>query len=114
LAHEEKARLTALRNFRVSLLPFITCGCVYPRKEQGKLAETEHMYERALDGDDVQQYFPALCILKNTGDLYATQAGTAKARTMYAPALLGLSGVLGQLSDRCTSVAAKLDVLQTS
>jgi tetratricopeptide (TPR) repeat protein len=85
--------------------------------DQGKLDKAEQMYERALRGYEalgsvhVQQYLPALNTLENMGDLYAKQDEVAKAQGMYAMALSGLTSVLGQSSQRCIILAAKIDAL---
>jgi tetratricopeptide (TPR) repeat protein len=117
----------ALRGYEEALGPNHTStlntvsnlGTLY--KDRGKLGEAEQMYERALRGyeeasgeDGVQEYMPALNTLENIGDLYANQGETAKAQAMYARALSGLSLVLGQSSDRCIGLAAKLDASPTS
>ncbi|KAF1960998.1 hypothetical protein CC80DRAFT_269456 [Byssothecium circinans] len=87
---------------------------------QGKVGEAEQMYERALRGyealgnDHVQRYMPALSTLENIGDLYITQGETAKAQVVYIRALSGLYSVLGQSSDRCIDLAAKIDALPSS
>jgi hypothetical protein len=75
------------------------------------------VYERALRGYEalssvrVQQYLPALNTLQNMGDLYATRAEHVKARAVYTRALSGLSSVLDPSSERCMSLAAKIDAL---
>ena len=85
--------------------------------DQGRLGEAEQMYERALRGYEalgsirIQQYLPALNTLQNMGELYTKQAEVAKARAMYARALGGLTSVLGQSSERCMRLAAKMDAL---
>jgi tetratricopeptide (TPR) repeat protein len=86
-------------------------------KAQGRLGEAEQMYTRALRGYKapssvcVQQYLPALNTLQNMGDLYAKQDEIAKAHAMYARALSRLTSVLSQSSERCISLAAKMDAL---
>jgi tetratricopeptide (TPR) repeat protein len=86
--------------------------------DQGKLDKAEQMYGRALQGykealgdERVQRYRPALNTLENLGNLYVLQAETTKARTMRAQAHLGLSYILGQSSDHCIDLAAKIDTL---
>lgn len=75
------------------------------------------MYEQALRGYEalesvhVQQYLPALNTLENMGDRYAKQAEIAKVQAMYARALSRLNSVLGQSSERCMSLAAKINAL---
>jgi tetratricopeptide (TPR) repeat protein len=114
----------ALRGYEEALGPTHTStlqtvnnlGLLYAN--QGKLGEAEQMYERALRGYEValssdlfQQYRPALNTLENIGDVYALQAEIPKAQVMYARALSGLSIVLGQSSERCIKLAAKVDAL---
>ncbi|CAN9307788.1 unnamed protein product [Alternaria alternata] len=126
LAKAGKMYERALRGYEEALGPkhtltlqiFNNLGALYGK--QGRLAEAEKMYERALQGyealDDVsvQQYLPALNTLQNMGDLYAKQAESAKARAVYTRALSGLTSVLGPLSERCVSLAAKIDALPSA
>lgn len=65
-------------------------------KNQGKLAEAEQMYERALQGTEealdhktAQTYSPALNNLENMDVLYARQGENSKARAMHSRALFG-------------------------
>ncbi|KAF2625508.1 FabD/lysophospholipase-like protein [Macroventuria anomochaeta] len=86
--------------------------------DQGKLAEAEKMYQRALQGykdalgdAHVRQYIPALNTLENVGDLYIEQGKHAEAQEAYSSALLGLQNVLGQSSERCERLQAKMHAL---
>ena len=123
LGESEQMLERALRGYEEALGPSHTStlntvnnlGLLY--EAQDRLDEAEQMYERALRGyealgsDRVQQYLPALNTLENMGDLYAKQAEVAKAQAMYAKALSGLTSALGQSSERCMSLAAKMDAL---
>ncbi|KAH6694924.1 hypothetical protein BKA61DRAFT_683382 [Leptodontidium sp. MPI-SDFR-AT-0119] len=71
-------------------------------KNQGKLAEAEQMYERALQGyekawgpDNIITYVPALNTILYLGRLFERQADLAKARTMFSKALRGYKQVFG-------------------
>jgi tetratricopeptide (TPR) repeat protein len=127
LGEAEKMFERALRGYEEALGPTHTStldtvnnlGNLY--LNQGKLGEAEKMYERALRGykealgtDGVRQYLPALNTIQNIGSLYEDQGEAAKAQSMYAKALYGLRLVLGQCSDRCIDLAARLDALRTS
>ncbi|ENH98684.1 hypothetical protein COCC4DRAFT_54853 [Bipolaris maydis ATCC 48331] len=123
LVEAEKMYKQALRGYEEKLGPshsstlqtISNIGLLYAK--QGRLDESEQMYEQALQGYEalgsvrVQQYMPALNTLENMGNLYAKQADVAKARAVYARALSGLTSVLGQSSERCMSLAAKMDAL---
>ena len=113
----------ALRGYKEALGPshsstlqtLSNLGLLYMK--QGRLDEADQMYEQALRGYEalssvyIQQSLPALNTLENMGDLYARQAEVAKAQAMYAKALSGLTSTLGQSSERCMSLAAKMEAL---
>jgi tetratricopeptide (TPR) repeat protein len=87
-------------------------------KDQGKLAEAEKMYERALQaykkvlGDrPALRYLPALNTVENLGHLYEEQEEYIKARAMYSDALTGLQEVLSPSSDRCLQLTSRIDAL---
>ncbi|KAL6714253.1 hypothetical protein ACLMJK_007676 [Lecanora helva] len=66
--------------------------------DQGKLAEAEKMYERALDGKEKvlgPEHTSTLQTVNNLGNLYADQGKLAEAEKMYERALDGKEKVLG-------------------
>lgn len=104
--------------WKVVLDATLNLGLLYA--DQGKLAEAEQMYERALRGYEealgdifVQQYLPALNTTENLGSLYAQQGQSIQAREMYSKAFSGLQSILGQSSDRCRRLASKMHALPT-
>ena len=81
-------------------------GILY--KNQGKLAEAEQMYVRALQGyedalglENVARYTPALNTMSNLGYLFAAQGELTEAKTMYSRALAGFQALLGPSSNNC-------------
>jgi tetratricopeptide (TPR) repeat protein len=66
--------------------------------DQGKLAEAEAMYSRALQGKEEAlglKHTSTLDIVNNLGILYANQGKLAKAEAMYSQALQGYEEALG-------------------
>ena len=60
--------------------------------DQGKLAEAEQMYQRALQGTEKAwgpEHTPTLSIVHNLGNLYAGQGKLVEAEQMYLQALQG-------------------------
>ncbi|KAF2628855.1 hypothetical protein BU25DRAFT_466777 [Macroventuria anomochaeta] len=95
---------------------FNNLGNLY--RTQGKLAEAEKMYQRVLEGREdalgdppVRRYMPALTTLQNMGDLYVKQKKYAEALEVYSRALPRLQCVLGQSSERCRQLEARMQVL---
>ena len=73
-------------------------GILY--NKQGKLAEAEQMYQRALQGyekalgtDNTSTYIPALNATWGLGALFEREVDLAKARIMYSKALVGYEKV---------------------
>ncbi|PVH91284.1 hypothetical protein DM02DRAFT_734231 [Periconia macrospinosa] len=66
--------------------------------DQGKLAEAEEMYQRALQGYEKAlgpEHTSTLSMVNNLGSLYADQGKLAKAEEMYQWALQGYEKALG-------------------
>jgi tetratricopeptide (TPR) repeat protein len=88
-------------------------------KIQGKLAEAEQIYERALDGyekalgaDNVTTYIPALNVIWSLGFLFKDRADFAKARTMYSKSLAGYEKVFGIDHHECQRLRRMLQALE--
>ncbi|KAH8696293.1 hypothetical protein BGW36DRAFT_428309 [Talaromyces proteolyticus] len=71
-------------------------------KNQGKLADAEKMYQRALEGyenalgpDNILSYVPALNTTYNYGMLFEDQGRLGDAKFMYTRALRGYKLVFG-------------------
>ena len=87
-------------------------------EDQGKLAEAEAMYTRALQGYEealgpklVSSYIPALNTMANLGNVYSMTSEKDMAKTVYTRALSGFATVQGPLSDKCRDLARRLEVL---
>jgi tetratricopeptide (TPR) repeat protein len=66
--------------------------------DQGKLAEAEHMYQRALQGYEKAwgpEHTSTLDTVNNLANLYADQGKLAEAEHMYQRALQGYEKALG-------------------
>jgi tetratricopeptide (TPR) repeat protein len=71
-------------------------GMLY--RDQGRLAEAEHMYERALQGCEMAlgaDHASTLATVNNLGSLYARQGRLVEAEKMYQRALQGCEMALG-------------------
>ena len=71
-------------------------GVLY--KDQGKLAEAEQMYERALQGTEKAlgaEHVSTLSTVNNLGTVYQNQGKLAEAEQMYERALQGTEKALG-------------------
>ncbi|PMD11944.1 hypothetical protein NA56DRAFT_533249, partial [Hyaloscypha hepaticicola] len=86
--------------------------------EQGKLAEAEQMYQRALQGyekalgkNNIATYIPALHTSSNLGSLFERQDDLAKARIMYSKALVGFEKVFGPNHPKSQRLEGKLRAL---
>jgi tetratricopeptide (TPR) repeat protein len=89
--------------------------------DQGKLAEAEQMYQRALHGyekalgaENTATYIPALNTIWGLGYLFERQADLSKARIMYSKALLGYEKVVGPNHPRSRSLRDNLQALDTA
>jgi tetratricopeptide (TPR) repeat protein len=86
---------------------------------QGKLAEAEKMYTRALQGykealgvELIPSYIPALNTMIGFGDLYSQTDRKNMAKTMYTQALSGYTAVQGPSSKWCGEIEGRLQALQ--
>jgi tetratricopeptide (TPR) repeat protein len=97
----------ALGPDRVSTLSTVNnLGSLY--KDQGKLAEAEVMYDRALQGYEdalglelASSYLPALNTLFAFGDFFLQTDRKDMAKAMYNRALPRYTNVQGRSSNRC-------------
>jgi hypothetical protein len=87
--------------------------------DQGKLAEAEAMYDRALQGYEdalslelASSYSPALNTVFAFGDLFSQTDRKDMAKAMYNRALSGYTTVQGPSSKRCRQLEDRLQVLQ--
>jgi tetratricopeptide (TPR) repeat protein len=67
--------------------------------DQGKLAEAEKMYERALRGNKEAlgpKHMSTLITVNNLGSLYKSQGKLVKSEQMYKQALRGYEEALGE------------------
>jgi tetratricopeptide (TPR) repeat protein len=81
---------------------------------QGKLAEAEKMYERALQGKEEAleaSHTSTLDTVNNLGNLYADQGKLAEAEKMYERALHGYEEVLGASHTSTLNTVNNLGVL---
>ena len=86
---------------------------------QGKLAEAEEMYTRALRGYEevlsaqtIVRYRPALNNMWNLGSLFKTQEKWTEAKEMFSKAHAGFQILLGPSSGKCRAlerILASLD-----
>ncbi|KAF1964198.1 hypothetical protein BU23DRAFT_493482, partial [Bimuria novae-zelandiae CBS 107.79] len=90
-------------------------------KNQGKLAEAEAMFSRALQGykealdpEFLLSYLPALNTKFNFGDLLSRTGREDIARTMYTQALNGYKAVQGPSSKLCKQLEDRLQALQVT
>ncbi|KAF1971127.1 hypothetical protein BU23DRAFT_365978, partial [Bimuria novae-zelandiae CBS 107.79] len=86
--------------------------------DQGKLAEAEAMYSRALRGYEealdpelLLSYLPALNTKFNFGDLLSRTGREDTARTMYTQALVGYTAIQGPSSKSCEQLRDRLKTL---
>jgi tetratricopeptide (TPR) repeat protein len=86
---------------------------------QGKLAEAEAMYSRALQGYEealgpklLLSYLPALNTMTNFGDLFSTIGQVDTAKTMYTRALEGYTTIREPSSKLCKQLRDRLETLQ--
>ncbi|KAF4624367.1 hypothetical protein G7Y89_g13802 [Cudoniella acicularis] len=100
-----------------TLLTVHNLGLLYTN--QGKLAEAEAMYNRALQGyehalgpDLMSSYIPALNTMFAFGDLFSQTDRKDMAKTMYTRALSGYAAVRGASSDICKDLEGRLQTLQ--
>lgn len=96
---------------------FHNLGDLY--SNQGKLAEAEKMYNRALQGYEhalgpelMSSYIPALNTMFNFGDLFSQTDRKDKAKVMYTRALSGYTTVQGPSSKWCSEIEGRLKALQ--
>jgi tetratricopeptide (TPR) repeat protein len=94
-------------------------GLLY--KDQGKLAEAEKMYIRALQSYEdalgpqlVSSYLPALHTLFAFGDLLSQTGQKDMAKGIYARALSGYTIVQGPSSKWCRQLEDRLQALQVT
>ena len=87
--------------------------------DQGKLAEAEKMYGRALRGykealgnELVASYLPALNSMIGIGDLFSKTDRNSMAEEMYTRALSGYKVAQGPSSKRCSEIEGRLKALQ--
>jgi tetratricopeptide (TPR) repeat protein len=87
--------------------------------DQGKLAEAEAMYIRALQGykealgpDCLLSYLPALITMFSFGDLLSRTGRKGIAKNMYTRALSGYRIVQGPSSKWCRELEGRLEGLQ--
>jgi tetratricopeptide (TPR) repeat protein len=107
----------ALGAEHTSTLDAVTClGILY--RDQGKLAEAEEMYMRALQGHEnalgaetVATYRPALNTVANLGYLYRDQAKLAEAEFMFSRALVGFQTTLGPSHEKCQRLSSAITSL---
>jgi tetratricopeptide (TPR) repeat protein len=86
-------------------------------KNQGKLAEAEVMYQRALAGYEKTlgpEHRATLKMVKNLSTLYADQGKVMEAETMYVRALQGYENAVGASYPRTRVIARSLNRLRTS
>jgi tetratricopeptide (TPR) repeat protein len=86
--------------------------------DQGKLAEAEQMYQRALQGyekalgaDNATTYIPAPNTIWGLASHFEDQADLANAKIMYSKALVGYEKVVGPDHPRSRSLRDKLRAL---
>jgi tetratricopeptide (TPR) repeat protein len=86
--------------------------------DQGKLAEAEEMYTRALQGhenalgaESVATYRPALNTIAKLGLLYRDQAKLAEAEFMFSRALIGFQTTLGPSHEKCQRLSSAITSL---
>ena len=85
--------------------------------DQGKLAEAEAMYLRALQGYEKAlgaEHTSTLDTVNNLGILYADQGKMAEAEAMYVRALQGYEKAVGADHPRTRVIARNLNTLRTS
>jgi tetratricopeptide (TPR) repeat protein len=89
--------------------------------DQGKLAEAEKMYMRALSGyeeafgpEAVEKYRPELNAMRNLGELFKAQGEINEAKAMFLRALAGFHALLGPLCDECLELERTLSSLDSS
>jgi tetratricopeptide (TPR) repeat protein len=89
--------------------------------DQGKLAEAEVMYDRALQGYEdalsfelASSYSPALNTVFAYGDLFSQSDRKDMAKAMYNRALSGYTTVQGPSSKRCRQLEDRLQALQVA
>jgi tetratricopeptide (TPR) repeat protein len=87
--------------------------------DQGKLAEAEAMYDRALQGYEdalslelASSYLPALNTVFAFGDLFSQTDRKDMAKAMYNRALSGYRTVQGPSSKWCSVIEGRLQALQ--
>jgi tetratricopeptide (TPR) repeat protein len=87
--------------------------------DQGKLAEAEAMYIRALQGyeealgpEHLSSYLPALNTMFSFGDLFSWTGREVMAKSMYTRALSGYRIVQGPSSKWCRELEGRLQELQ--
>ena len=86
----------------------------YLYSDQGKLAEAEEMYQRALQGFEKTlgaEHTSTLDIVKNLGILYANQGRLAEAEEMYQRALQGYENIFGRSHPKCQSLVTRISAL---
>ncbi|KAF2110980.1 hypothetical protein BDV96DRAFT_552710 [Lophiotrema nucula] len=98
---------------------FNNLGTLYV--DQGKLAEAEAMYSRALQGYEealgpelLPTYLPALNTMFSFGDLLSRTGREDKAKTMFTQALAGYTAVQGPDSKWCKWLEGRLQALQVA
>ena len=86
--------------------------------DQGKLAEAEAMYSRALQGYEealapilLQTFLPALNTMFNLGGLLSRTYREDKAKIMYTRALVGYITIQGPSSKWCKQLRNRLETL---
>ncbi|KAK7177537.1 NB-ARC and TPR domain protein, partial [Paraphaeosphaeria sporulosa] len=89
--------------------------------DQGKLAEAEAMYSRALQGYEealgpqlLQSYLPALNTMFNFGDLLSRTGRADMAKTMYTRALDGYTTIQRPSSKWCKQLRDRLETLEAT
>jgi tetratricopeptide (TPR) repeat protein len=89
--------------------------------DQGKLAEAEAMYDRALQGYEdalglelASSYLPVLNTMFVFGDLFSQTGRKDMAKAIYNRALSGYTTVQGPSSDRCRQLEDRLQALQVA
>ena len=88
---------------------------------QGKLAEAEALYTRALQGYEeflglelLPSYLPALGTMFAFGDLFSRTGREDLAKVMYSRALAGYTAVQGPSSKWCRRLEDRLQALQVA
>ena len=116
---QEQAILEDKVDIKGMELALDSLGMLYA--DQGKLAEAEAMYTRALQGYEhalgpelLRSYIPALNTMFAFGDLCSRTGRKDKAKGMYTRALSGYTTVQGPSSKSCRQLEDRLQALQVA